>query len=403
MTKEKQPTEEAAVWVPTEELVPWGNNPRTGQPVEEVARLIQTLGWGAPIVARLSNREVIAGHTRLQAAVKLGMEWVPVRYVDVDADTAHLMALADNRSGEKAEWAMPDLQQILAEMAPPKMELAGWSRRELDELTKRVARTTTAPVGAEDHVPTAPKKPVTRPGDLWSLGDHRILCGDSTLDEDVDRLLGGEVPAMALTDPPYAIYGSSTGIAADIVDDKMVRPFFEAIFRQLFRVLPWFAHAYIHTDWRSWAAVWHAAQRVGMAPKNCIVWDKGDGGLGSSYANCHEFVGYFAKIKPARGPRAGPPTGQRQVHRPNIIRHARVTGEERQHSAAKPVPVLRELIRNGSDEGHGVLDLFLGSGSTLVAADYEGRRCFAMEIEPKWVDVTVARWEKLTGGKARRE
>lgn len=248
----------------------------------------------------------------------------------------------------------------------------------------------------DDEIPEV-HEPRVREGQLWQIGDHHLLCGDSTLPEALDRLTDGLLPGLILTDPPYAIYGSSTGIGADIADDKMVRPFFEAVFRQCHRLLPKWAHCYVHTDWRSWSAVTGAASRAGMTLKNCLIWDKGDGGLGSMYSHCHEFVGFFAKLPPSKTMVNNEERGQRPVYRPNILRYNRTTGNERHHNAAKPVELLRELMRNSSDEGAYVLDLFGGSGSTLVAAELEGRKGMAMEIEPKWCDVIITRMETKFG------
>jgi DNA modification methylase len=215
-------------------------------------------------------------------------------------------------------------------------------------------------------------------------------------------VLGGEYADLVCTDPPFAIYGSSTGIGADIADDKMVRPFFERVLKQLARVVPDFGHIYVFCDWRSWGAIWDSAKRAQLSPKNLLVWDKGNGGLGGMYANCHELVGFFAKLPPPKSMKSGKEAGERCVFAPNILRYARASGEERNHNASKPVELVRELIRNSSDKGAVVLDLFNGGGTTLIACEREGRRYRGLDIEPREVDKTIRRWEKLTGGRAER-
>jgi DNA modification methylase len=229
------------------------------------------------------------------------------------------------------------------------------------------------------------------------------MCGDSTRDEDVDRLLDGRSVAAVIEDPPYAIYGSSTGIASDVADDKMVRPFFTAIMRQARRILIPFGHVYVHTDWRSWSSLWEGAKLAGLTPKNCIVWDKGDGGIGSMWSQCHEMIGFFANTPPQLSTRSGRKSGERMVHgRSNIQRFSRVRGSERLHNSAKPLGLLREMINASTEPGDLIFDGFGGSGSVLVACEAEGRGCRAVEIDPRWCDVIVRRWEDFTGLKAER-
>jgi DNA modification methylase len=256
------------------------------------------------------------------------------------------------------------------------------------------------PRNARTHSDAQPPAgpPVARAGDLWLMGEHRLYVGDTFNADDRALLLpGGMLGDCVVTDPPYAIYGSSTGIGADISDDKMVRPFFEAMARALANSVREFAHIYACCDWRSYATLWGGFKEARLSPKNCVVWDKGSAGLGNSYANTHEFVAFFARLPPQKAMQSNARRGQRPVHRPNIFRCNRVTGEERQHNAAKPVALLTFLIENSTDEGELVLDLFAGSGSTLIACQATGRRCAAMEIEPRYADTTVRRWQAFTG------
>lgn len=251
-----------------------------------------------------------------------------------------------------------------------------------------------------DDVPPVPEIPKSHPGDLWIMGEHRLLCGDTTEADDLAHLMDGQLAQMVWTDPPYAIYGSSTGIGSDIADDKMVRPFFLDILRASRDFVDVFGHIYIACDWRSWPSWWEMAKRAELAPKNLIVWDKGGSGLGSSYANTYELVGFFAKLPKQTVMTSGFKTGQRQVHASNVIRMNKVPGGQRDHNAQKPVELVAEQIGLSSDAGAIVVDWFAGSGTTIIAAETTGRRCFAMEIEPRYVDVCVKRWEAFTGKKA---
>ncbi len=306
----------------------------------------------------------------------------------------------DNRSGDLGAYSDEDLLVLLKDLSG-ELEGTGYGPDDLNALVRALNGDTPSKTDP-DVVPEPPKRVITKPGDLWQLGPHRLLCGDSSVPADIAKLLTDAAPAMVLTDPPFAIYGSSTGIGRDIADDKMVRPFFEAMWRTIHNLLPEFAHAYVHCDWRSWAALWDGAARGGMVVKNMLVWDKGSGGLGSNFQNSHELLCFAAKLPPAKAMKMSERTGQRTVYKANILRFPRVTGNDRQHNAAKPVALLAELIEASSDLGAGVVDLYAGSGSTLIAVEKTERRGLLMEIEPKWCDVIVARWEQFTGGKAVR-
>lgn len=448
MPQARKPKQPPAIWVKTEQLVPWIDNPMVHSP-DQVARLCQSIvttaydaarergqdpetdpdcvnlldGWGNPLQIRVANKEIIAGHGRLLAAHQLNIEWVPCRPLGISETQAHRLARADNRIAELAEWDEEKfLRQLQADM-PSDEELA----HILDEAERDAARI--EPVWAQgfdddyidallagqddpppdegklDDPPAGepPKNPITKLGDVWELGRHVLLCGDSTIPTDVQRLIEGCSPKLVITDPPYAIYGSSTGISSDIADDRMVVSFFEAVFRACFRILPNFGHVYAHCDWRSWAAIWEGARRGGIAAKNCIVWDKGDGGLGAMYTLCHELV-FFGSKKPKQRTMKGTiETGERTVYgKPNVIRVNRPTGVDRPHNASKPVALCRELMVNSSDLGDVVVDFFAGGGTVLITAEQLDRVAHVNEIDPGTCDIIVERWQQLTGGKAKR-
>lgn len=237
----------------------------------------------------------------------------------------------------------------------------------------------------------------TQTGQLWQLGPHRLLVGDSFNVDNLDRLFEGAEADAVITDPPFAIYGSSTGIGADIADDMMVRPFFANVVRACRARTKWFGHVYMFCDWRSWSGIWDAARREALSPANCLVWDKGGGGLGGMFANCHELIGFFVKVPPATAMRSTSARGQRMVYKPNIQRFNRAHGADRLHNAAKPLDLLGELIEAGTDDGQLVFDPFCGSGSTLIACGRSGRRCYTLDAQPKWAAVTLERWHLETG------
>ena len=238
-------------------------------------------------------------------------------------------------------------------------------------------------------------------GQLKLRSRHRLLCADSTKREDVDRLMDGNKADMIFTDPPYALFGNSTGIAG-VADDKMVRPFFRDVLGQCQRVAKVCGHVYVCCDWHSAMTLEAVSREAGLAAKNLIVWDKGDGGVGGMYQHCHELVWFFSNTPP-RTTTTKKTRGDRVVNGvPNIWRFSRVPSSVREHNAAKPVEMIEVPIGASSDAGEIVLDLFLGSGSTMIAAERTGRRCFGMEIDPTYCDVIVKRWENLTGEEATR-
>ena len=228
------------------------------------------------------------------------------------------------------------------------------------------------------------------------------MCGDCTDPNDVDELMDGTKADAVWTDPPYAIYGSATGISSSIADDRMVRPMFEKILRVCAQTTKVFGHIYICSDWRSWPSWWEMAKRTSLEAKNCIIWFKGGGGMGSNYANTYEMVGFYANMPERQTMQSSEKRGNHQlsVYKPNFVNLPRVTGDERQHNASKPIKLIEFNIQPSTDEGGIVVDWFVGSGSTIIAAEKLGRRCYAMEIEPRYVDVSIRRWEIYTGKKA---
>lgn len=377
-------------------------NPRTHSKTQiaQLVKSIRRFGFTNPVLIDESG-QLIAGHGRLEAAKVEGLTHVPaIEVAGLTASDKRALLIADNQLALNAAW---DVELLGVELASLEGEgfdtdLLGFSDEQLAELIAPGTRGNTDP----DVVPPLPKEPTAQPGELYALGRHRLLCGDSFNAEDRKRLLDGTLVDLVLTDPPYAIYGSSSGIGSDIADDKMVRPFFEKLGRVCLESVREFAHIYVHCDWRSYATLWDGFKVARLSPKNCIVWDKGGAGLGSSYANTHEFVAFFARLPKQKAMTSGAKRGQRMVHHANIYRVNRVRGDERQHNAAKPVELLVSLIENSTDAGGLVLDLFNGSGSTLLACEKAGRSCFAMEMEARYIDVTIDRWQQFTGQKAER-
>lgn len=381
------------VLVPVHELNPAPYNPRkmTDAESSQLRTSLERFGFVDPLVVN-SNADrrniVIGGHQRLRVAIAMGFDQVPVVYRDLDEAQERELNLRLNRNVGGWDW------DALAAFDHTLLLDVGFTSDELD-----AHFTDDDDQGPEEPPPSADSaEPRTRPGDLFVMGRHRLLCGDSFAPEDRARLMCGASADAVLMDPPFAIYGSASGISSSVADDKMVRPFFEQLGRAAAESVDWFAHVYCCCDWRSYATLWEGFKRAGLTPKNCLVWDKGNFGMGASWTNAHEFVAFFSKLPPEKTMTSGRITGQRQVHeRANVLRFPRVRGEEREHNAAKPIAMLQHIMEAATDRGGRVLDLFGGSGSVLMAAEKCDRVALTCEIEPRWCDVIVARWERATG------
>jgi DNA modification methylase len=378
--------------------------------MEGLKASLARFGVVEPIVWNRRSGRIVGGHQRAKALAAMGVEETDVVSVDLGEVEERALNVALNSSAIAGEWTESALA-IMDEVAKAQPDLADAIRFDVLEAelsatfrhAEAEARKVAAKESAAHEPPDAPSVARTEPGDLWRCGDHRVLCGDSTDPEVVTRLMAGERADVVFTDPPYAIFGSSTGVGGTVTDDKIVRPFFRDVLAAAQVATRLFAQVYVCCDWRSWPSWWEAAKRTRMEPKNLIVWDKGQTGLGFNWANTYELVGYFMNAPEVKALKTPGPTGTRGVMQPNLIRCDRVPGAHREHYAAKPVELCRVFLEAGSDRGDLALDLFAGSGSTLAAAEECGRRCVTVEIDPKYVDVTVARWERLTGKKATRE
>lgn len=436
VTRAREP---AAEWVAVSNLAQWPDNPRKNdQAVDAVADSIKRFGFGAPILARKADGEIIAGHTRLKAAAKLGIDRVPVRYLDLDPADAHLLALADNKIGEKADWDDEALGKLLADLDEESRAATGFDDAEISKLLDGLS-------GDEDNdpdeVPDPPKNPVTKPGDIWILGDHRLLCGDCRVAEDVARLCDGERVNVAFTSPPYASqrkYDESSGFKP-IHPDSYVE-WFEPVQANVRSVLAddgsWFVnikehceggqrHLYVKDLTMAHARKW------GWAFVDELVWHKTavPGRWSNRLRNAWEPVFHFAlrtsiKFDPKRvahhsdraviGSGGSPKNAggnwsipdqwarEGATALPSNVISIGTGGSSSTHSAAFPVNLPSFFIKAYSDPGDRIFDPFMGSGTVIVAAEQQERRGIGIEISPRYCDVIVQRWEKLTGRKAER-
>jgi ParB-like chromosome segregation protein Spo0J len=368
-------TDVAAEMVDPATLKAWPQNPRKndGEPVEKVADSIKRFGFAAPIVARRETREIIAGHTRWKAAQKLKLTAVPVRFLDLSEREAHLLALADNRLGELAEWDTPELHALLASYDLGDQMIAGWSEKDLRELERAARGDAENP---DDDAPEPPADPVTRPGDLWLLGKHRLVCGDATDGMAVGLAKAKLEPFMMVTDPPS--------------DDRA--SWLDA----------WKLHAgpvaYVWSGGLHNHVVAGDLETAGFKLRAQIVWRKPVSvGSRGHYKRQHESCWYA--VREGTSTRWGGDRTQSTIW--DLAR--RDGSEESLLSTQKPIECMARPIRNHGTVGDVVYDPFCGSGTTLIAAEHLGRVCVALELSPAYCDSIVERWQRLTGEPAQRQ
>jgi len=372
--------------------------------LDAIRRSLQRFGQQKPIVVD-SAGVVRAGNGTLEAARSLGWEELSVVVSDLSGDEMTAFAIADNRSAELAEWDAEVLAATLQalEEAEVPMEDTGFTAEELAEV-KKAAGVASAGDVVEDEVPETPDEPITKVGDLWLLGKHRLLCGDSTKADDVERLMNGDNPNMMVTDPPYgvnyrpawrdkALGDKALGKAnSDIIQSDDVADW-RGVWGLFKGDIAYVWHASAFTD-----VVMDSLRAVDLIPTQQIIWNKSVLILGrSSYHFKHEPCWYCVR-KGATHDWIGDrkQTTVIDAAPPNHIMSG--SKEERTpHPTQKALACMSNLMRNHSGD---VYDPFLGSGTTLIAAEQLGRSCYGMELSPAYCDVIVRRWENLTGEKA---
>ncbi|HVK14800.1 MAG TPA: DNA modification methylase [Gemmataceae bacterium] len=380
---------------------PYPGNPRVNDTaVQAVANSIRAFGFRSAIVVD-EHDVILAGHTRYLAATKLGLGMVPVHVAaGLSPEQARAYRIADNQTANLSTW---DDDKLVAELmglqaAGVDLDLTGFTAGDLARLLEAPA---TEPLADPDAVPDAPAEPETKPGDLWVLGDHRLLCGDATYTADLARLMGDATADLLLTDPPYGVgYTGKTAEALtiandDVEDDDAYRAFLAAALRAaLHHVRPGGGFYVWHADVHG-LPVRLAVQDAGLTVRQCLIWAKNAFVLGrQDFQWQHEPCLYGWKDGAAH-------TWLGDRSQSTLLAFDR-PARNADHPTPKPVEMIRSLMRNSCKRGGGVLDVFGGSGTTLIAAEQEGRRAFLTELDPAYVDVIRARWEAVTGRPADR-
>jgi site-specific DNA-methyltransferase (adenine-specific) len=383
---------------PIESIRPYENNPRDNDhAVDAVAASIKAWGFRQPCVVD-EHDVIIVGHTRYKAALKLGMKEVPVHVArGLSAEQARAYRIADNQTATLSRWDEDKLPLELMALQEADFDLAmlGFPDEELERLM--------APPAGEalcdpDEVPEPPAEPVTQPGDLWLLGRHRLLCGDATKAEDLARLLPKGKADLLLTDPPYNVaYEGKTAEALTIANDDMTpeayRAFLSSALSAAVGRLKAGGSFYLwHAD-TAGLDVRLSCDQAGLQVRQCLVWVKSVLVPGrQDYQWKHEPVLYGW----AEGAAHTWLSDRAQTTVLEFDKPARSA----EHPTAKPVDLFAYLIGNSCKKGGTVLDPFGGSGTALVAAEQTGRTAALLELDPRYCDVIVSRYEKLTGQKA---
>jgi DNA modification methylase len=394
--------------VAIDDLRPDPANPRriSEAELEALTRSLREWGFVQPVLARREDKTVIGGHQRLLAARKLGLKTVPVIYVDLSVEQSRLLNVALNRIS--GEWDEELLARMLADLPAAgnfDLTLTGFSEDELGKLLKsldvRERRDKPEAFDVDAALEGARRATRANPGDLWALGDHRLLIGDATEAGAVSRLLGETRPAMCFTDPPYNVSlgdhgGQQPGQRRRrIANDAMPAERWEAFCRGWARNL--IEHVdgalYVCMSTKEWPLVSRVLAEAGGHWSDTIIWKKDRFVMGrADYQRQYEPVWY--------GWREGAKhhwCGDRdqgdvwEIERPSA---------SEAHPTTKPLALVERAIENSSESGDIVLDLFLGSGTTLIAAERTGRVCSGVEIDPHYASVVLARWESFTGREA---
>jgi DNA modification methylase len=406
-------------------LRPYSGNARThsNKQIKQIARSIERFGFTNPLLIS-ADREVIAGHGRLRAAQLLGLSAVPIVVLATMSDAdRRAYILADNKLAENAGWDRDILAIELQGLLDDKfedLELTGFSLGEIDNILIDAADKSPAEPGPEDAAPVKRETAVSRHGDLWVLGSHRLLCGDARVSDDYERILAGSKADLVMTDPPYncRIKGNVSGLGKNqhpefaMASGEMSETEFTEFLSTFLRLAKVNAAdgsiLFVFMDWRNLFELSVAGRNNDLELKNLIVWSKDNAGMGSFYRSKHELCFVF-KSGDARHVNTFE-LGQHGRSRTNVWEYAGVNtfrsgraDELAMHPTVKPTAMIADAIRDVSKRGATVLDPFAGSGTTLIAAEKTGRRCAAIEYDPHYCDVIIRRWQAYSGKNALLE
>jgi DNA modification methylase len=398
-------------------------NPRSHSPeqIQRIAASIEAFGFVVPVLVDGEGR-VIAGHGRILAAQSLEMPAIPtIRLEHLTPDQARALMIADNRLTDTSDWderLLAEQLQLLSEAELDfDIEAIGFDLPEIDLRIQSLEGS--APDEAEPEnveLPDPLATPVSKPGDLWQLGPHRLLCGNALASDDYERLMAGQNARLIFSDPPYnvpiaghvsgkgAIQHREFAMASGEMDEAAFTQFLAGACKQMAQhSVPGSLH-FICMDWRHIAELLAAGKTVYSELKNLVVWIKDNAGMGSLYRSQHELILVFKHGAAAHLNNIQ--LGQYGRNRSNVWHYAGVNSFARAteegnllalHPTVKPVALIADVLMDASNRGDVVLDPFMGGGSTLIAAESTGRIALGLEIDPLYVDTAIRRWQRRTG------
>jgi DNA modification methylase len=411
----------AIEYLPVASLRPDPKNARvhSDKQAQQIARSIEAFGFNVPVLVD-ANSQVMAGHGRLKACELLGIAQVPViRLEHLSEHQRRAFMIADNRLTENAEWddrLLGEQLQILSEAELDfTLEITGFEIGEIDLMIENLALAPNGEIDPADHLPERSPVQVSQPGDLWKLGKHRVLCGDALSPTSYGSLMDGRRANVIFTDPPYNVpisgHVSRSGKVRHrefaTASGEMSEAEFIAFLTGVLSLLA--DHSvngslhYICMDWRHMREVLAAGTAAYSELKNLCVWAKDNAGMGSFYRSQHELV--FVFQTGSNSSRTNIQLGRFGRSRSNVWHYpgantfARSTNEGdllALHPTVKPVALVADALMDCSARGELVLDPFLGSGTTVIAAERTGRICNGIELDPGYVDTVVRRWQKFT-------
>ena len=376
-----------------EDLIPYHNNPRLNdEAVEYVKNSIKEFGFKVPMVID-KNNVIVAGHTRYKASKELGLKEVPCIIADdLTDEQIKAFRLADNKVSEKAEWDFELLDKELDDIDIDMTEF-GFDLDLDDEEEQEII---------EDEVPDVPEEPKSKLGDIYQLGNHRLMCGDSTSEKDVAKLMDGVKADMVFTDPPYNVDYSNANrpkpsktdlgkIKNDVMGEDDFIYFLEEVYKRLDENTKNNSSFYIWYADKSTIQFYSALLETNIEFKQLLIWKKPMLLGRSKYQWAHEPCIFAIK---------GSPYFTEDRTKTTVWDFGGYDKSKNVHPTQKPLFLPAEAINNSSKKEDTVLDLFGGSGSTLIACEQLNRKCYMMELDPHYVDVIIQRWENFTGKKA---
>jgi DNA modification methylase len=401
--------------VSVRKLKPNKRNARTHskKQIRQIANSILRFNWTVPILAD-EDGNIIAGHGRYLAALSLGMAKVPVIVVQgLSQIDKRALAIADNKIPANAGWDRElltgELAELLSLLPEGDIGLTGFEAPEIDQLLVDAQEAEADP----DQIPDVSAHSVSKPGDVWTLGNHVLSCGDALDLPTLRALLKGETASLVITDPPYNVrigkvvgrgrvrHGDFTQASGELTSAEFVT-FLRAFLSNVAGHLEDGAIVFTCMDWRYCEEMLAAAKPVFGAPLNIVVWVKTNAGQGSFYRSQHEFIFVFRN---GNAPHQNNiELGRHGRNRSNVWTYAGANSfragrmeDLTAHPTVKPVAMFADAMRDCSRRGDIVVDPFAGSGTTILAAEQVGRRAYALDIDPQYVDVSIRRWQRYTG------